>query len=97
MFSNVPLSLHKLKGKVFHVHARDGDGLLCYNLPPGEGIVDWGDVFTALHDIGYDGVVSLELGGYAEPRRYAAQARAYLDGAWKEAQGTKSAESLSGA
>jgi sugar phosphate isomerase/epimerase len=37
----LPLSVHKLKDKIFGIHARDGDALACYSLPPGQGVIDW--------------------------------------------------------
>ncbi len=74
----VPWSLYKLKGKLWHVHARDGDGLHCYSLPPGQGIIDWAGVFEALRAIGYEGFVSLEVSNYNDPYRWAGEARRYL-------------------
>jgi sugar phosphate isomerase/epimerase len=74
----VPTAVHKLKGRLLHVHARDGDGILNANLPPGLGIVDWETVVQALEDIGYDGFLSLELSGYADPIPYLEQSREFL-------------------
>lgn len=74
----IPWSIYKLKGKLLNVHARDGDGLHCYALPPGQGIIDWAGVFEALRAIGYDAFVSLEISNYQEPHRWAAEARRYL-------------------
>jgi sugar phosphate isomerase/epimerase len=74
----VPTAIYKLKGKLLHVHARDGDGILNANLPPGLGIVDWGAVVKALADIGYDGFLSFELSGYGDPVPYLKQARDFL-------------------
>jgi sugar phosphate isomerase/epimerase len=74
----IPWSIYKLKKRIFHVHARDSDGLACYSLPVGNGIIDWDGVVQALLDVGYDGYLSLELGRYAEPSRYAKQSLDYL-------------------
>lgn len=74
----LPITVHKLKGKIFHLHARDGDGLLCYNLPPGLGIIDWDSVIEALNEVGYDGFLSLELSNYEEPEKYAKFSKEYL-------------------
>jgi sugar phosphate isomerase/epimerase len=57
---------------------RDADGNTNYNLPPGQGITDWHGVIEALGESGYDGFLSLELGGYKEPARYAREAKDYL-------------------
>lgn len=75
----LPLSIHKLGTRIYHVHARDGDGLFCYNLPPGQGIIDWEGVIAALVAVGYRGFVSLEFTRYADPARYAAAAKAHLE------------------
>ena len=41
-----------------HVHDNDGHGDLHWR--PGEGVIDWVDFTKALHEIGYEGCVSLE-------------------------------------
>jgi len=75
----LPITIHKLRGKLLHVHARDGDGLLCYHLPPGLGIIDWDSVMEALNEVGYDGFLSIELTNYEEPEKYAKFAKEYLE------------------
>ena len=57
----LPWSIYKLGDKILHMHVRDGDGQLYYSLPPGMGIIDWHGVVEALRDVGYDGVLSLEM------------------------------------
>jgi sugar phosphate isomerase/epimerase len=74
----IPWSLHKLGDHLVNVHARDGDGLHCYALPPGEGIVDWYEVFRALRHIGYNGFVSLEMSGYSDMEHWVRNALDYL-------------------
>ena len=75
----LPVSIAKLGSGIKHVHVRDAEGNLCYNLPPGQGIIDWHGVIRALGKCGYDGFLSLELGQYREPRRYAKEAKEYLE------------------
>lgn len=75
----VPSAIHKLKGRLFHVHIRDGDGVLNINLPAGMGIIDWDEVIKALEDIGYDGFLSFELSMYKNPGRYLKSAKKYLE------------------
>lgn len=41
--------------RLFHFHASEND-----RGAPGSGLVRWDDVFRALHDIGYQGVISIE-------------------------------------
>lgn len=46
------------------LHLSDNDGIRDRHNLPYHGIQDWDDVTTALHDIGYDGLVDLELIGF---------------------------------
>ena len=57
----LPWSVYKLGDRLLHVHARDGDGLITYRLPPGMGVIDWHGLIEALRDVGYDGALSLEM------------------------------------
>lgn len=75
----LPWSIYKLRDRIKHVHLRDGDGLLCYSLPPGMGIIDWNGVVRALKEVGYQGFLSFELTGYKEPERYIAEAKNYME------------------
>src|SRR5262245_51987577 len=50
-----------LGSKVFHTHFSDNDGQSNAHWRPGKGKVDWSAVLRALRDVGYDGVLSLEL------------------------------------
>jgi len=80
----LPFSVYKLKNKIFHVHVRDGDGLLCYNLIPGQGIIDWEELILSLRNIGYKGYLSLEFADYESPREYALKSQRYLQSLLKE-------------
>lgn len=80
----LPWSIYKLGDKIRHVHLRDGDGLLCYSLPPGMGIIDWNGVVRALKEVGYDGCLSFELGGYKDPEKYIKAAKAYMENIMRE-------------
>ncbi|MFP4057288.1 MAG: sugar phosphate isomerase/epimerase family protein [Candidatus Brocadiia bacterium] len=85
--------------RIFHVHAKDAridpDGLAdhgvlalppAYHTPklPGLGDVDWGQLFSALTDAGYDGPVCVEVedrayeGSLASRRAALRQSAAYL-------------------
>lgn len=75
---HLPWSIHKLKERIFHIHARDGDGLACYSLPIGDGILDWQGIARALKEVGYTGFLSLELGHYADPYFYAKRSLDFL-------------------
>ena len=74
-----PLSIHKLVGRILHVHARDTDGALNYSLPPGMGVLDWPEIVRALRAINYNGFISIELGEHCrEPERFLQRSRQYL-------------------
>ena len=74
----LPWSVHKYGNHLTHVRACDGDGLACYNLPPGQGICDWKGILEALREIGYSGYVSFEWLNDAEKEENAREALAYL-------------------
>lgn len=75
----LPLTIRKLGSRLAHVQIRDGDGHLSYVLPPGQGITDWDGVFAALGDVGFDGVVSLELFDDEDQMGVAAETKRYVD------------------
>ena len=43
------------------MHVSDNDGVTNVHWRPGMGKIDWVALFQALKDVGYDGVISLEL------------------------------------
>jgi sugar phosphate isomerase/epimerase len=81
---SLPWSVYKLGNRILNVHARDGDGLVCYSLPPGRGIVDWNGFIRALRSVGYDGFLSIEIADYARPERYLREAKGYLERVMEE-------------
>ncbi len=58
-----------LKGRIAHVHLSDCDGKKHGDLPPGRGVVDFIPYLKALHDVGFDGAVSIELEYSPEPEK----------------------------
>lgn len=58
-FPNV--SVYRLGKHITHCHASDNDGVTNVHWRPGMGKINWTHMFKALKDIGYDGVVSIEL------------------------------------
>jgi sugar phosphate isomerase/epimerase len=73
--SHIALAGHKpediavLKGRIAHVHFSDCDGKVHGDLPPGRGVVDLKPYLAALRDVGFDGVVSIELEYSPDPER----------------------------
>jgi len=55
------ISVYRLGKKIIHLHVSDNDGVTNVHWRPGEGKIDWVAMFQALKDVGYDGVVSMEL------------------------------------
>ena len=74
----LPWSVYKLGNRIRHVHLRDTDGMLCYTLPPGEGIIDWHGFVRALKEVNFDGYLSFEMGGMLEPEKVVRRARDYM-------------------
>jgi sugar phosphate isomerase/epimerase len=58
-FPNV--SVYRLGKHIKHLHVSDNDGVTNVHWRPGMGKIDWVAMFQALKDVGYDGVVSIEL------------------------------------
>jgi sugar phosphate isomerase/epimerase len=57
------VAVYQLGDRVFHCHFSDNDGHSNAHWRPGKGKVDWRATLVALRDVGFDGVVSLELEG----------------------------------
>lgn len=74
----LPWAVHKYGRHLTHVRACDGDGLACYNLPPGMGISDWKGILEALKEIGYSGYISVEWLNDADKEENVKNALAYL-------------------
>jgi len=52
---------------------------LCYTLPPGRGVIDWNGFVRSLKEVGFDGFLSFELGGYRRPVKYVGEAKVYME------------------
>ena len=48
-------------GEIAALHVHDNDGKVDSHLPPYQGVVDWQAFSSALKEIGFDGVLSLEI------------------------------------
>ena len=55
------LSVYRLGKNIKHLHVSDNDGVTNVHWRPGEGKIDWRAMFEALKEVGYDGVISIEL------------------------------------
>ncbi len=63
-YGDSPADSVRMIGKEYlsTLHIHDNDGPCDRHWEPGRGIIDWADFSRALHEIGYEGVVSLETG-----------------------------------
>ena len=61
-FDTTPADAVRLIGREYLacVHVHDNDGGHDRHWPPFRGVIDWADFSRALHEIGYDGTLSLE-------------------------------------
>ena len=93
VYGDSPAEAVRMIGKEYlatlHVHDNDGRGDLHWR--PGEGVIDWVDFTKALHEIDFEGCVSLETAVKhegdpdtwdAKERELAAKVRAMADGTY---------------
>lgn len=53
--------VYQVNRAIFHCHFSDNDGQSNAHWRPGKGKIDWNATVRALHEIGFDGAISLEL------------------------------------
>jgi sugar phosphate isomerase/epimerase len=77
---NVVLALAKLEGRFAKIHVADNDPKDTSHLAIGRGSIDWEEFFRVLVSMGFDGYLSLDLGGGVSlAADYAASVRALQD------------------
>ena len=54
-------SVYQLGRNILHTHFSDNDGVTNVHWRPGRGKIDWEAVLRALNDVGYAGVISVEI------------------------------------
>ena len=55
------IGVRLLGKKIFHCHFSDNDGTSNAHWRPGRGKIDWAQTLIALKEVGFDGVISIEL------------------------------------
>lgn len=55
------MAVYELGESIFHTHLSDNNGYTNVHWRPGKGKIDWKGVLAALKDVGFDGVLSVEL------------------------------------
>lgn len=53
--------IYEVGERIFHTHFSDNDGTSNAHWRPGKGKIDWKGVLQALQEVGYNGVISIEL------------------------------------
>lgn len=65
--------VRKYAAEIANVHLDDSDGKIHEHLKLGEGVVDFGDFFRALAEIGFSGMVGVELSRHSHQAPQAAR------------------------
>lgn len=73
--------VYQLRDRIYHCHFSDNDGLTNVHWRPGKGKIDWEALMRSLRDVGFDGVISIEL----EDVPGVSRGRAALHGGYGEA------------
>ncbi len=60
--------------RIVHIQASDNHGVTDDHLSPGEGVIDWRHVISALERVGYEGVFMLEVAGNGDVAGHVAKA-----------------------
>lgn len=63
---SIPDAIRLLKGKIWNLHVEDIPGRKHYHMIPGEGTMDWMALRGALHEVGYERTVTVELYTHTE-------------------------------
>lgn len=66
--------IERFGSRIVHVQASDNRGVTDDHLPPGEGVIDWSHVVSALERVGYEGVFMLEVAGNGDVAGHVANA-----------------------
>lgn len=72
-------SIARTGARLLHLQASDNRGHTDDHLPPGEGILDWAAIRSALDAVGYAGVFLLEVNGEGDPDATLAALAAWRD------------------
>ena len=66
--------------KIFHTHISDCKNKIHYHLLPGQGVINFEQMYDSLNEIGYSGYLTAELYTYSEiPKEAASKAFIYLE------------------
>ena len=71
---DVPAMLRTLGDCVRATHIHDNDGRSDFHYPPAFGTIGWEETMRALQEIGYDGVLNMEINLYERFAKYGPRA-----------------------
>ena len=76
---NLSEIITKFKKKIFHTHISDCKNNIHFHLLPGEGIINFEEMYNSLNSVGYSGFLTAELYTYSNiPQEAASKAFMYL-------------------
>ena len=76
---NLSQIITKFKKKIFHTHISDCKNNIHFHLLPGEGIINFEEMYNSLNNVGYSGFLTAELYTYSNiPQEAASKAFMYL-------------------
>jgi len=81
---NLSEIITKFKKKIFHTHISDCKNNVHFHLLPGEGIINFQEMYDSLNNVGYSGFLTAELYTYSHmPQEAASKAFMYLQNLMK--------------
>ena len=81
---NLSEIISKFKKKIFHTHISDCEKNVHFHLLPGEGIINFQEMYNSLNSVGYSGFLTAELYTYSHmPQEAASKAFMYLENLMK--------------
>ena len=75
----VEMVVYEVGDRIFHTHFSDNDGTSNAHWRPGKGKINWQGVLQALHAVGYDNVLSIELEDVPGVARHNQESTSALD------------------
>ncbi len=76
---NLPKIISTFGKKIFHIHISDCKNNIHFHLLPGEGIINFQQMYDSLNKVGYSGYLTAELYTYSKiPQEAASKAFIYL-------------------
>jgi sugar phosphate isomerase/epimerase len=75
----LPVSIEKLKDRIFLLHAADNDSTVNSHLALGDGTIDWESILAALKKHHFDGYITLDIGDCPDLDQAYIRSKKYLE------------------